>query len=209
MQPLCDGIVLYRNILSLGEQLKFIKIIQDLKLDELNYPDKRGNPKGRSYNKITDFPDDFNNKINEIKQIIEAEYDQFKYNDFTHILTMYYPSEIGMGWHRDDYNKVDGKSAHDGDKDAPIYSLSLGNTAIFQYTPCGTKQVINITLNSGDLLVFGGVQRHMWHCLKQVNMGTFSEEFNARINITLRSCPNLSEEQYEMAQTKYLLEGRK
>jgi len=116
---------------------------------------------------------------------------------FTHMLTLYYPSERGIGWHTDSYG------GNDGDEGAPVYSLTLGNSCIFEYKLVGTKTKLSVELHSGDIIVFGGPQRLMYHSVKSVKMGTFTlkENFNARINLTLRTCTGFTEEDEAKYQT--------
>ena len=72
--------------------------------------------------------------------------------------------------------------------DAPVVSLSLGETALFRYG--GTKRgdpTKSLKLRSGDALVFGGPSRLIFHGVDRLYPGT-SELLaeGGRINLTLR-----------------------
>lgn len=110
----------------------------------------------------------------------------FYYHLFQCFFTNYIEDDIGY---------------HDGDKNAPVYSLSLGNTALFIYRTFPKDIDHNVTLYSGDLLVFGGTMRRMQHCLKNVIIESFNG-CNLRYNLTFRTCTGLSEESYLAAQTE-------
>ena len=199
-EELSKDISIYREFLTLNEQLEMIEEIPNHfalvdKNGDYNYPDRRGNKKGRCFRKIADCPPSVLKKIKEMKRVMEEKNEVFAYPDFTHVLLNAYPSSIGMTWHQDD------TGSHDGDENAPVYTLSLGNDAIFVYRTFPKDIDHVIKLNSGDLLVFGGSMRRMFHCLKEVIVNSF-EGCNLRYNLTFRTCSNLTDEQYENAQTE-------
>ena len=72
--------------------------------------------------------------------------------------------------------------------DAPVLSVSLGDRAIFRIG--GTQRgdpTVSLTLQSGDVLVFGGVARLAYHGIDRVIAGTSSlVPGGGRINLTLR-----------------------
>src|SRR5438552_10020356 len=72
--------------------------------------------------------------------------------------------------------------------DAPVLSVSLGDHAIFRVG--GTQRrdpTVSLTLQSGDVLVFGGVARLAYHGIDRVIVGTSSLiPSGGRINLTLR-----------------------
>jgi alkylated DNA repair dioxygenase AlkB len=199
-EELSKDIAIYRGFLTLAEQLEIIQEIPyhfELfdKNGNYNYPDNRGNLKGRCFRKIEDCGPSINKKTKEMKRIMEEKNEIFTYPDFTHVLLNTYPSTVGMGWHRDDIG------SHDGDESAPVYSLSIGNSGIFIYKTHDKDCEHIVTLNSGDLLVFGGKMRRMPHCLKEVIPFSFDNNHNVRHNLTFRTCNQLTEEQYNNAQT--------
>ena len=72
--------------------------------------------------------------------------------------------------------------------DAPVVSLSLGDTAVFRIG--GTARggpTRSVRLASGDALVFGGEARLAFHGIDRVLVGTSGVlERGGRINLTLR-----------------------
>ena len=200
-EEISKDISIYRGFLARDEQLEMINEIPQYFniLDEnggYNYPDNRGNKKGRCFRKISDFPPSVLQKVKEMKSVTEEKNKVFVYPDFTHVLLNAYPTSVGMTWHQDDVG------SHDCDADAPVYTLSLGNSAIFVYRTFPKDIDHVVTLNSGDFLVFGGSMRRMFHCLKSVLMDSFKESFNIRYNLTFRTCSHLSKEEYNNAQTE-------
>lgn len=74
------------------------------------------------------------------------------------------------------------------DFEAPVLSLSLGETAVFRVggTARGDKTV-SLKLNSGDALVFGGPARLAYHGIDRVIAGSSTLlPQGGRINLTLR-----------------------
>ena len=74
---------------------------------------------------------------------------------------------------------------------APVISLSIGDEALFRmgHTEARTRPWDDITLCSGDLVVFGGPKRFAYHGVVRVNDGTLPEACGlseGRINITIR-----------------------
>lgn len=197
-----EGIVVIREILSLDEQLKLINII----LENGGLKDKDGywnmKSRGRRFTKISKYPNDDAKYLMECAQKFKTEVEAVDksliYKDVTHMLTLLYPTTKGMGWHTDGYG------GNDGDEGAPVYSFTLGNSCVFEYKLVGTKDIKEVTLNSGDIIVFGGPQRLMWHRVKNVIKGSFNklENFDARINLTLRTCTDFTDEQEVAYQTE-------
>jgi alkylated DNA repair protein (DNA oxidative demethylase) len=72
--------------------------------------------------------------------------------------------------------------------DAPVVSVSLGDTAVFRFggpTRKGTTQ--SVKLSSGDVLTFGGPARWMFHGIARVMYGSSQlVHGGGRINLTLR-----------------------
>ncbi len=69
----------------------------------------------------------------------------------------------------------------------PIVSVSLGASAIFQVF--GEKRggkALNIPLHSGDLLIFGGPARRVYHGVKKLEEQNHPLTGNLRINLTFR-----------------------
>lgn len=94
-------------------------------------------------------------------------------------LVNFYEPSAKMGLHQD---------RDEQDFDAPVLSLSLGDTAVFRIggTSRGGKTV-SLKLVSGDALAFGGEARLAYHGIDRILAGSSSLLPQAgRINLTLR-----------------------
>jgi alkylated DNA repair protein (DNA oxidative demethylase) len=76
--------------------------------------------------------------------------------------------------------------------DAPVVSISLGDTALFRIGGAERRgATVAATLNSGDVVVFGGPARHAFHGIDRVQSGTSQlVPGGGRINLTLRRVTN-------------------
>ena len=95
-------------------------------------------------------------------------------------LINFYDADARMGMHQD----------RDEKSDAPVVSLSLGDTCVFRFgnTRTRTKPYTDVELHSGDLFVFGGPARLAFHGVPRVHPGTGPAELGltGRLNLTLR-----------------------
>ncbi|GHE58012.1 alpha-ketoglutarate-dependent dioxygenase AlkB family protein [Streptomyces capitiformicae] len=95
-------------------------------------------------------------------------------------LINFYDADARMGMHRDSDEK----------SDAPVVSLSLGDTCVFRFgnTESRTRPYTDVELRSGDLFVFGGASRPAYHGVPRVHAGTAPSALGltGRLNITLR-----------------------
>lgn len=95
-------------------------------------------------------------------------------------LINFYDGAARMGMHRDSDEK----------SDAPVVSLSLGDTCVFRFgnTETRTRPYTDVELRSGDLFVFGGPSRLAHHGVPRVYEGTAPPELGltGRLNVTLR-----------------------
>ena len=95
-------------------------------------------------------------------------------------LINFYDADARMGMHRESDEK----------SDAPVVSLSLGDTCVFRFgnTETRTRPYTDVELRSGDLFVFGGPSRLAHHGVPKVQPGTAPPELGltGRLNITLR-----------------------
>ncbi len=96
-------------------------------------------------------------------------------------LINFYDEQARMGMHAD----KDERSA------APVVSLSLGSACVFRFGNAQTRgrPWRDITLESGDLFVFGGEARLAYHGVTKTIPGTERPEIglpSGRLNITLR-----------------------
>ncbi|MEV6975357.1 alpha-ketoglutarate-dependent dioxygenase AlkB [Kitasatospora sp. NPDC093806] len=94
----------------------------------------------------------------------------------------HYPHGAKMGLHQD----------RDERTDAPVVSLSLGDTCVFRLgnTETRTRPWTDLELRSGDLLVFGGPARFAYHGVVRTLPGTADPALGlaltGRLNITVR-----------------------
>jgi alkylated DNA repair protein (DNA oxidative demethylase) len=90
-----------------------------------------------------------------------------------------YRGTARMGLHRD----ADEQAA-----DAPVLSVSLGDTAVFRFGGLSRRgTTATLKLNSGDVLMFGGPARMMYHGIDRILAGSSSFiPGGGRINLTLR-----------------------
>ncbi|MER5750401.1 alpha-ketoglutarate-dependent dioxygenase AlkB [Streptomyces sp. NPDC002088] len=95
-------------------------------------------------------------------------------------LINFYDGDARMGMHRD----------ADEQSDAPVVSLSLGDTCVFRFgnTETRTRPYTDVELRSGDLFVFGGPSRLAYHGVPRVHPGTAPPGLGltGRLNVTLR-----------------------
>jgi alkylated DNA repair protein (DNA oxidative demethylase) len=94
-------------------------------------------------------------------------------------LINYYDEAARMGPHQD---------RDEADFSAPIVSLSLGDSCLFRHGGESRRDPsASIRLDSGDVIVFGGPARRMFHGVDRILPGT-STLLNppGRINLTLR-----------------------
>ncbi|MGW7821497.1 alpha-ketoglutarate-dependent dioxygenase AlkB family protein [Streptomyces puniciscabiei] len=95
-------------------------------------------------------------------------------------LINFYDGDARMGMHRDS----------DERSDAPVVSLSLGDTCVFRFgnTETRARPYTDVELRSGDLFVFGGPSRLAYHGVPRVYEGTAPTGLGlaGRLNITLR-----------------------
>jgi alkylated DNA repair protein (DNA oxidative demethylase) len=84
-----------------------------------------------------------------------------------------------MGLHRD---------ADEQAVDAPVLSVSLGDTGVFRFGGLTRRSATaTLKLNSGDVLMFGGPARMMFHGVDRIKAGSSSLiPGGGRINLTLR-----------------------
>jgi DNA oxidative demethylase len=94
-------------------------------------------------------------------------------------LINYYDEAARMGPHQD---------RDEADFSAPILSLSLGDSCAFRFGGESRRDPsTTIRLDSGDILVFGGPARRMFHGVDRILPGTSTLlEPPGRINLTLR-----------------------
>jgi len=75
--------------------------------------------------------------------------------------------------------------------DAPVVTLSLGDTCLFRFAGVDrrTAPFVDVELHSGDLLVFGGPTRRIYHGVRKLLEGTAPDGLGlplGRLSITVR-----------------------
>jgi DNA oxidative demethylase len=94
-------------------------------------------------------------------------------------LVNFYRAGTSMGLHRDQDEEP---------KDAPVLSVSLGDTALFRFGGLTRRDPTRtLKLSSGDVLMFGGPSRLMYHGVDRIQAGSSGlVPGGGRINLTLR-----------------------
>ena len=97
------------------------------------------------------------------------------------VLVNFYDATAKMGMHQDKEEVTD----------APVVSLSIGDSATFRFgnTESRGKPYIDVLLESGDLFVFGGPSRFAYHGVPKIVPGTAPPGCGietGRLNLTLR-----------------------
>jgi alkylated DNA repair protein (DNA oxidative demethylase) len=95
-------------------------------------------------------------------------------------LVNFYDATAKMGMHQD----------KDESADAPVVSLSLGDDGTFRFgnTEHRNRPYTDLTLRSGDLFVFGGPSRWVYHGVPRIHADTADPALgiSGRLNITIR-----------------------
>jgi DNA oxidative demethylase len=94
-------------------------------------------------------------------------------------LVNFYDKDAKMGLHVD---------ASEAAPDAPVVSISLGDTALFRLGgPNRGGKTASFRLASGDVMVLGGASRHFYHGIDRILAGSSTLiAGGGRINLTLR-----------------------
>lgn len=107
------------------------------------------------------------------------------------LANFYRPGSGRLGLHQDK------SESHDSlRRGVPVVSLSIGDAADFHYSKAGPdwETSSKVRLESGDLLVFGGASRMVFHGISYVHAGTGPSELRdepvnmlpGRVNLTFR-----------------------
>lgn len=114
------------------------------------------------------------------REAVTAAYGVPGDDPFDVALVNFYDAVATMGMHRD----ADERS------EAPVVSLSLGDTCVFRFgnRATRTRPWTDVELRSGDLFVFGGPARRAYHGVPRTRPGTAppSLGLRGRVNVTLR-----------------------
>ena len=128
-----------------------------------------------SYSGVKHQPLIWDEELLKIKRRIE----NFSHYSLNSVLAnLYRDGNDSMGWHADKEKELGQNPA--------IASLSLGDTRLFKMRHCKTKEIINIDLEHGDLLLMSGPLQHHWqHSIPKTQI-----EKKPRINLTYRKIIN-------------------
>jgi alkylated DNA repair dioxygenase AlkB len=125
-----------------------------------------------TYSKVTKRALIWTPELLEIKQLAEQKSGE-NYNSC--LLNLYHDGSEGMAWHSD--------GEKDLKKDGAIASMSFGAERKFAFKHKETKEVVNIHLENGSLLVMKGTtQTHWLHRLPPTK-----KIHSPRINLTFRT----------------------
>ncbi len=214
IQKISPGLVLLKNLLSPSVQVELASKI--LQLGERSsqgfWKDQAGQRtlnsthyRGRMFGPISDFPSSILESSQRGLRIAAAEDDKLQEIVPTHLLALFYqtiqeaPTNGYIPWHRDN-------GENDGSGDFPVISFTLGDSCDFLIND--SKPIVSkgfslanpsnlahrVLFESGDVLIFGGPKRYMWHSVHKIHKQTAPEylPFNAaRINLTLRYAPEI------------------
>lgn len=97
-------------------------------------------------------------------------------------LINFYDDRARMGMHQDKDERCE----------APVVSLSIGDTCVFRFgnTEHRGRPYTDVELASGDLFVFGGPSRFAYHGVPKIHLGTGDPATglsSGRLNLTLRA----------------------
>jgi len=173
--------------------------------------DKEGNRilnsrsyRGRIYDAIDQLPPlVFELCLNFLHQAAETD-SSLQVNKPTHFILLFYktlqePREAYIPWHRDN-------GENDGDDTSPVVSFSIGDSCDFlvnkekpkiskQHPSSDPKNLAHrILFESGDVMVFGGPCRNIWHAIYEMHPRTAPSYLpfqEGRLNFTFRFTPNL------------------
>eukprot|EP00026_Physarum_polycephalum_P016186 Phypoly_transcript_17043.p1 GENE.Phypoly_transcript_17043~~Phypoly_transcript_17043.p1 ORF type:complete len:243 (+),score=23.71 Phypoly_transcript_17043:91-819(+) len=208
MEPICVNTA---NLQVLGQGLVFIKgaLSQDLQIFLANYALEAGKSpengfwttmpdgaqvlnsdtgRGRIYDTIDKFqkPGFILDLCQQLVSTAQQHDPKLPDMNPTHLLLLYYATADGMCWHSD-------SDKNDGNNDHPIVSITIGNSCDFGIKRAGKKEEF-LRLDSGDVLIWGGPNRMLPHCVEKVYMGTCPSYLpikDARLNFTYRDAPDV------------------
>jgi len=188
VQILRPGLVVVRKALSEEEQLDLTKI--SVQLGQRTAPqgffDENGAPnsrdyRGRIFSSIKDWPtwvkDNVCNRAVTQAREVDATLSTMSP---THVLLLCYMNAEGVGWHRDIYE-------NDGQGESPIVTVNLGNSCDFIFKDDHLSPKTFVTLESGDVLLFGGPQRYAMHKVSHVHEDTCPSHLASELSSILET----------------------
>lgn len=142
--------------------------------------------RGRIYRELIEFPEygKLKSICSELLEHGQKQCSKLPDMTITHLLLVYYDTNEGMSWHRD-------SDKNDGDNDHPIVSISFGSSCDFGIKPIFKNEIFT-EITSGDVLIWGGKERMLEHCVDNVKIGSSPfKTLKGRLNFTFRSAPNI------------------
>ncbi len=161
--------------------------------------------RGRMYEAVKSFPHIMADLCQRSIHLASKTDTAIKTVQATHLILLYYktlpeaPVKEYIPWHQDN-------GENDGEDDFPIVSFNIGDSCDFLVSHGKPKtnsshpldNPINlahrILFESGDVLIFGGPCRHIWHTIYKIHKNTspgFLPFKDARLNFTFRYTPKI------------------
>lgn len=180
------GLVILKNFLTEKDQKNICNIF--LKIDKnMSVSSNRH----RFYDSIKKYPDSIflTETVNRCIRTANNFDKDILIDEPTHLILLKYQESSNMKFHKD-------ISENDGDGLNPIVSFSIGNSCDFaiKYNICDTEEIIR--LNSGDVILFGGKSRYIYHSVKSIYPYSGPVNItniigNHRLNLTFRHTPKM------------------
>ncbi|KAI3771032.1 hypothetical protein L6452_02184 [Arctium lappa] len=187
-----SGMVLLKNYLSLGKQVEIVKKCEELGVGPGGFyqPGYQDGPKlrlqmmclGRNWDPQTKYdeyyrsdgseappiPDELirlvKNALQHSQSLINSE-DELPMMSPDVCIVNFYATSGRLGLHQDRDESFDSLN-----RGLPVVSVSIGDSADFLYDDKrDIGNAAKILLESGDVLIFGGKSRHIFHGIKTIN----------------------------------------
>ncbi len=217
LQP---GLLLIKGGLSPEQQIELSKIAFEAgktgfwKTDEMGRRALNANPyRGQVNDALHYFPSIVADLCQRNVHLAAKNDTTIKTDKATHLNLLYYktipeiPEQGFIPWHQD-------TEETDGEGGLPIVSFNIGDSCDFLINNVKPKidashprsNPLNLAhrvrLESGDVLIFGGPSRHIWHSVYKIHENTapsFLDFKDARLNYTLRYTPKVLGREAELA----------
>ena len=182
-----EGFIHLRNFLTEEEQVEIAKLSLVIKDRFEEIGDMK---RFRIYDVLDTYPQhEFLQSI-VVNRVMERCKDMFQELEVpTHLLFLRYEGKSKIGLHRDD-------GENDGIGLSPVISFSIGNACKFVYKDERKDTDQSIRLESGDVILFGGRSRYIFHSVQKIYQNTAPQFVtdvlgpNVRLNLTFRYAPN-------------------
>jgi alkylated DNA repair dioxygenase AlkB len=165
-----------------------------------------GEKRGRIYDHISQFPGEFLAHSDKAVALAREHDKEMPEMNCTHLLLNMYTSSEGLTWHRDIYEN-DGKSDH------PVVNLCVGASCRFGFKHEETDKEREVTLRSGDCLLFGGPCRWIKHAVLEILLEEcpdWMKDDPKRFSFTFRDVPEVvgREDEFKFFKIKEHLVGQ-